>query len=45
MDGIGQALERVFGKGRRIAILSARYEKFAELLLNFRLQMRVYDRN
>ena len=39
VDGIGYAAERVFGKGRSPAILSAKPGKLAELLLNFRLQM------
>ena len=40
-DGIGHAVEKVFGKGGSVAHLSAlRQEKSAELLLNYRLQMR-----
>jgi hypothetical protein len=40
-DGIGHAVERVFSKGRSLALLSElRQEKSAELLLNYRLQMR-----
>jgi len=41
-DGIGHAVERVFGKRRSVVLLSALgQDKFAELLLNYRLQMRV----
>jgi len=32
-------------KGEGLPYSPLSYEKFAELLLNFRLQMRVYDRN
>ena len=41
-DGIGHAVERVFGKRGSVVLLSALgQDKFAELLLNYRLQMRV----
>jgi hypothetical protein len=40
-DGIGHAVERVFGKGGSVVLLSALgQDKFAELLLNYKLQMR-----
>jgi hypothetical protein len=45
-DGIGHAVERVFGKGGSVALLSAlRQEKSAELLLNNRPQMRASQCN
>jgi len=45
-DGIDYAVERVFGKGGSPALLSAlRQEKSAELLLNYRLQMRASGSN
>jgi hypothetical protein len=45
-DGIGHAVERVLGKGGSLELLSAlRQEKSAELLLNYRLQMRTSGRN
>jgi hypothetical protein len=38
---IGHAVERVFGKGGSLALVSElRQEKSAELLLNYRLQIR-----
>ena len=45
-DGIGHAVERVFGKGGSVALLSAlRQEKSAEHLLNNRPQMRASECN
>jgi hypothetical protein len=44
-DGSGHAAERVFGKGGSPAILSTSPGKLAELLLNYRLQMKVYGCN
>ena len=45
-DGIGHAVERVFGKGESVALLSAlRQEKSAEHLLNNRPQMRASECN
>ena len=41
IDGIGHVVKRVFDNALSLAILSAKPARFAELLLNYRLQVKL----